>query len=610
MKKLIFSLFIIMLALTGSSQNARIVVDGSRVMNKIPEKMFGSCIEDVNHEIYGGLYAQLLFGESFEEPVKTGTPHAGVSSAWDAIETSATGSFMTDSLNAFNGKKSQVIQYKEGRGRIGITNSGLNRWGIAIKQGQTFQGRIYLRAEALSGPVTLALQNTDGSKTYATQALTHITSDWRKYPFTLTVNSTDTHARFALYMEQKGKLWIDEAVLMPTGNRQFKNLPVRADIATRMQTEGINFLRYGGSMINASGYSWKNMTGDPDKRPPYTGWWYPYSSNGFGIAEFVWFCAAAGFEPAFAINTEENPQDVSDMVKYLTGIHFIEIGNEEVIAADDSAGYKHYTDRFNLLYDAIHTADPGIQVICSAWWRAKSSFMQMVFNAINGKASYWDLHTSADDARSGETVDRMLTNMQQLFLTWDPKTRMKCTIFEENGSKHDLQRALGHASTLNAVRRHGDFLLTSCAANALQPYRQNDNGWDQGQIFFTPSRVWAMPPYYAQQMAAENAQPFRIFSSVSGDLDVTATRNEKSDVLVLHVVNPTASTIKTQITLKGFAGAKPKVKVFTLTGDPGEENTPENPEKIITTEKEILFTGNVPEYSFASDSYTILRFVK
>ena len=30
--------------------------------------MYGPCIEDVNHEIYGGLYAQRIFGESFEEP--------------------------------------------------------------------------------------------------------------------------------------------------------------------------------------------------------------------------------------------------------------------------------------------------------------------------------------------------------------------------------------------------------------------------------------------------------------------------------------------------------------------------------------------------------------
>src|SRR5262245_50740358 len=28
----------------------------------------GACIEDVNHEIYGGLYSQMVFGESFQEP--------------------------------------------------------------------------------------------------------------------------------------------------------------------------------------------------------------------------------------------------------------------------------------------------------------------------------------------------------------------------------------------------------------------------------------------------------------------------------------------------------------------------------------------------------------
>ncbi len=54
--------------LTAMAQNAKIVVDASRVMNKIPAKLYGSCIEDVNHEIYGGLYDQRLYGESFEEP--------------------------------------------------------------------------------------------------------------------------------------------------------------------------------------------------------------------------------------------------------------------------------------------------------------------------------------------------------------------------------------------------------------------------------------------------------------------------------------------------------------------------------------------------------------
>ena len=48
--------------------DAQIQVDPNKVLNPISDDLYGSCIEDVNHEIYGGLYAQRIFGESFEEP--------------------------------------------------------------------------------------------------------------------------------------------------------------------------------------------------------------------------------------------------------------------------------------------------------------------------------------------------------------------------------------------------------------------------------------------------------------------------------------------------------------------------------------------------------------
>ncbi len=63
------------------------------------------------------------------------------------------------------------------------------------------------------------------------------------------------------------------------------------------------------------------------------------------------FCEAAHIEPAFAINIDETPEDVADMVEYLNGpetsrwgkvraqnghpapyhVKYIEIGNEEAI---------------------------------------------------------------------------------------------------------------------------------------------------------------------------------------------------------------------------------------------------------------------------------------
>jgi hypothetical protein len=68
--KYIGSAILTAILLTGSvsGQDACIRVDASKVENRISPRIYGSCMEDVNHEVYGGLYDQRIFGEGFEEP--------------------------------------------------------------------------------------------------------------------------------------------------------------------------------------------------------------------------------------------------------------------------------------------------------------------------------------------------------------------------------------------------------------------------------------------------------------------------------------------------------------------------------------------------------------
>ena len=61
-------------ALAAAPDDSTIRVDAGKVVNTTTRLMYGSCIEDVNHEIYGGLYAQQIFGESFEEPPRSAPP--------------------------------------------------------------------------------------------------------------------------------------------------------------------------------------------------------------------------------------------------------------------------------------------------------------------------------------------------------------------------------------------------------------------------------------------------------------------------------------------------------------------------------------------------------
>ncbi|WP_448104205.1 beta-L-arabinofuranosidase domain-containing protein [Pedobacter panaciterrae] len=553
-----------------------------------------------------------------------------VSYNWDIISSGQVkANFELDSNVAYNGKKSQVITFATGTGKVGVANRSLNRWGIALRKGQTFQGRVYLKAEKLSGPVSIALESADGSKTYAIKKLNGIGANWKKYAFTLTSGTADKNARLAIYISSKGKLWIDQAVLMGTGKDQFKGLPIRADIGNMLVSQGLTFLRYAGTMVNSPEYRFKKMIGDPDKRPPYRGHWNWYTTNGFGIEEFLKFCEATAITPCFAINIYETPEDAADMVEYLNGnvntewgakraknghpkpygVKYIEIGNEEVIFnGDNKKAYEEYVARFNLLYAAMKKKDSSLKFVHAAWWRPESPNMEYVFRELNGKADYWDLHVGGDDPKAGLDTDKQLADMQRMFKQWDPATQMKVAVFEENGSKHGIQRALGHATNLNAIRRHNEFVLTSSPANALQPYQQNDNDWDQGQIFFTAGKAWGMPPFYAQKMQVENYLPLRVLSKVEGALDVTAARSEDEKTLALHIVNISAEAITTAIELNGFEGRNPETEVYVLSGKLTSKNTPSEPERYKTVSSKVNLSGDAPKYSFPAHSYTILKF--
>src|SRR5690348_2984316 len=56
------------------ADDARIHVDARQVIAHVTPWTTGACIEDVNHEVYGGIYSQMIFGESFQEPPATRAP--------------------------------------------------------------------------------------------------------------------------------------------------------------------------------------------------------------------------------------------------------------------------------------------------------------------------------------------------------------------------------------------------------------------------------------------------------------------------------------------------------------------------------------------------------
>ena len=270
-------------------------------------------------------------------------------------------------------------------------------------------------------------------------------------------------------------------------------------------------------------------------------------------------------------------------------IKYIEIGNEENLLSTARRDYEHYVERYLVLYEAIHAVYPELLFINAAWWRPDElETMKYVFQSLDGKCDLWDYHPWTETPQQAKDIEAEIAKMQQLFLEWNPQTSMRCAILEENGNTHDMARALAHAVMLNVVRRSAGFVPLDSPANALQPYKQNDNGWDQGQIFFSPSQVWMQPPFYAQQMAARNHQPLLVESSCSSNanLDYTATRNEAGDTLVLHIVNYGTQTRGLTLNLTGF-GEVGSITSLSLSGTLNGENTPEKPTRFVPAEASV-----------------------
>src|SRR5882762_5611216 len=62
------------------AQDVVIRVNATAAGRPVSKYLTGACIEDVNHEIYGGIYSQMIFGESFAEPPRTAPVKGFVSS--------------------------------------------------------------------------------------------------------------------------------------------------------------------------------------------------------------------------------------------------------------------------------------------------------------------------------------------------------------------------------------------------------------------------------------------------------------------------------------------------------------------------------------------------
>jgi alpha-L-arabinofuranosidase len=340
---------------------------------------------------------------------------------------------------------------------------------------------------------------------------------------------------------------------------------------------------------------------------------------------------------------DETPADMADFVEYVNGsaktewgrrrvadghsapygLRYIELGNEEAVNED-------YWKRFKPLAEAIWAKDPGIILVVGDFAYGNEIKDPYNFSGApnittlaahkkildlareHGREVWFDVHIGTEHPPAPNGVPGVRSFIEQLGRI-SPGAQYKVVVFEFNAGNHAMKRALSNACAINQLERLGDRVTMGCSANCLQPYKQNDNDWNQGLVFLSPSQVWAQPPYYVTQMVSRNYLPLCVKSDVTspkGALDVAAERSEDAKTLTVRVVNTAKATITGHIVLDGFVPRQSVARATVLTGDWDDINTPEQPERIKPSEsdwkhesKDGAVNRTFPPYSF-----TVLRF--
>jgi len=564
---------------------------------------------------------------------------AGVSGMWRAFHTGTThGEFALEQKDPFLAGQSQRMTFTTGNGEIGIANRGLNQWGLNLVQGKDYEGCVWTRAKTAT-EFYVALENSSGEKILAEKKL-KILGGWQRLDFTLTPNESDPAGQFMIKLKTPGSVILGYAFLQPASWGLFDNLPVRKDVADGLIDQGITVLRYGGSMVNHPEYRWKKMIERRDIRPPYTGTWYPQSSNGWGIFDFLNFCEAAGFLAIPDLNASETPQDMADFLQYVNGpadtewgrkraadghpnpykLRYIEIGNEE--AVNDA-----YYEKFKSIAEVIWAKDPRIILVVGDFaygepikdpFRFSGAAGGITSLAVQQKimqlakqhnAEVWfDIHVGTEGPRPD--FGGSLTYIDALDKLADG-AKHHVVIFELNANNHSLRRALANAAAINMAERDGRLPIVT-SANCLQPDGQNDNGWNQGLLFLNPSKVWLQPPGYVTGMISRNYQPFEVASEIHGNgnsLDVSVKRSDDGNTLILQIVNFSEQAVPSTIQLDGFRPTRASAHVEELSGAFNAENTATAPERIqpYMFEWRPSWLSGHATYTFPPQSFSVIR---
>ncbi|WP_165230821.1 alpha-L-arabinofuranosidase C-terminal domain-containing protein [Aquisphaera insulae] len=619
----------------GADQPAPLVVkvEASRTGAEINPFIYGQFIEHLGRCIYGGIWAEMLEDRKFYYPVtgryapytslqNTRFPVVG-SSPWEIAGATDQVTMVTD--HPFVGRHTPRIQ----PGAAIVQND------LGVVANREYVGYLWARSEG--GPATIHVTLSWGGDPHAGMQSVEIKDvgpEYAKYAFSFRAGDTVDSARFEV-IATGHPVRLGTVSLMPADNVR----GLRADTLALLKQLGGTMYRWpGGNFV--SGYDWRDGLGDRDRRPPRKNpAWTGVEHNDFGLHEFLDFCREVGAEPVIAVNTGFGDEHSAALeVEYCNrgsdtaggamrakngverpfGVRYWCVGNE--MWGPWQLGFmqlSHYTQKHNLVADAMWRVDPSLKLIGSGqlghknpkydpdekrgWSEGMLAECSSRMNLIS-EHFYCDKkpdlveHTRQIAVEIRKKAEGERRAQERLGLAGEKRIPIAMdewnywggdAAYGEAGCTYDLADALGIAAGLHEFFRNSDII-------SMAHYAQTVNVL--GCIKTT--KTTAFLDATALPLMLYRRRFGTIPVAVSGvpeseGLDVAAAWTADRRALTIGVVNASKQprTIRLEV-----AGANPSSagKSWVISGnDAGLKNSPGKPGLLAIAEQGLTFDGSI-----------------
>ena len=178
-------------------------LDASHPATPVSDYVFGMFIEHIGKTMYGPLWAEMLDDRKFYFPITADQASAPARRGfpgmtmrhWHPVGPAA--SIAMDSVKPFVGEQSPEISLD------GATPHGIEQSGLALMQGKTYTGHIWLRGTAGS-TVKIALVGSDASQDKTLLTVSTLSPAYTRYAFHFTAPANATNATFQIVGTGKG----------------------------------------------------------------------------------------------------------------------------------------------------------------------------------------------------------------------------------------------------------------------------------------------------------------------------------------------------------------------------------------------------------------------